>query len=139
MLVDGVSKDGNLLLNVGPTGRGRFDPHAVRILREIGEWMALHERSIRGCGASGLTPPPDCRYTTRGDRLYVHVLAWPFRHLHLPGLGDRVEHAQLLHDASEVQMTVRAPDEGTERTLTLALPTTRPPVSVPVVELFLTR
>ena len=26
MLVDGVSKGGNLLLNVGPTGRGNFDP-----------------------------------------------------------------------------------------------------------------
>jgi alpha-L-fucosidase len=133
MLVDGVAKDGNLLLNVGPTGRGRFDPNAVRILREVGEWMALHERSIRGCGASDLTPPPDCRYTRRGDRLYLHVLAWPFRHLHLPGLAGRVGYAQFLHDASEVRAEV-APDSDT---LTLVLPTAAPPVAVPVVELFL--
>lgn len=134
MLVDGVSKDGNLLLNVGPTGRGRFDPEARRILGEIGEWMALHERSIRGCGPSGHEPPPDCRYTRRGDRLYCHVLAWPFRHLRLPGLAGRVEYAQLLHDASEVRM-----DQPGDGTLTLELPTVAPPVAVPVIELFLRR
>ena len=132
MLVDGVAKGGNLLLNVGPTGRGSLDPESLRILREVGAWMALHERSIRGCGASPHTPPPDCRYTQRGDRLYLHVLAWPFRHLHLPGLAGRVGHAQLLHDASEVCTEVSEPD-----TLTLVLPTIAPPVAVPVVELFL--
>jgi alpha-L-fucosidase len=134
MLVDGVSKDGNLLLNVGPTGRGRFDPEARRILREVGQWMTLHERSIRGCGASEHVPPADCRYTRRGDRLYCHVLAWPFRHLHLPGLAGKVEYAQLLHDASEVRMETTQAD-----TLTLLLPTVAPAVEVPVIELFLLR
>jgi alpha-L-fucosidase len=136
MLVDGVSKDGNLLLNVGPTGRGQFDPEAVRILREVGDWMALHERSVRGCGtADGFgPPPPDCRYTlsANGERLYAHLFAWPYRHAHLPGMADRVAYAQLLHDASEVPMT--AADDGA---LTLHLPTIAPPVLVPVVELFL--
>lgn len=148
MLVDGVSKDGNLLLNVGPTGRGCFDPNATRILREVGQWMALHERSIRGCGASELTPPPDSRYTQHADRLYVHIFAWPFRHLHLPGLADRAEYAQFLHDASEVRMTVTAAGQQAQNTrmgslpqgtLTLVLPTIAPPVSVPVIELFLKR
>src|SRR5215216_5550068 len=52
MLIDSVSKDGNLLLNVGPTGRGEFEPKAVERLHGVGEWMRLHERSIRGCTAS---------------------------------------------------------------------------------------
>ena len=83
MLVDGVSKDGNLLLNVGPNPRGEFEPKALERLQEIGAWMRLHGRSIYGCGASEFTPPPDCRYTQTspaqsdkgGNRLYLHIFA----------------------------------------------------------------
>jgi alpha-L-fucosidase len=131
MLVDSVSKGGNLLLNVGPTGRGEFDPRALETLAGIGEWMRLHNRSIYGATASDFAPPPDCRYTQRGDRLYLHLFAWPFRHVHLPGLAGKVEYAQLLNDASEIRM------EAKEETLTLTLPIQQPHVSVPVVELFL--
>ena len=145
MLVDTVSKDGNLLLNVGPTGRGEFDPVARRTLAEIGTWMARHGRSIYGAGPSAFTPPPDCRYTQRGDRLYLHLFAWPFETVHLPGLADRVAYAQFLHDASQVlpelgeqgepNMTASgAPAPGT---LTLQLPVRRPDVQIPVIELFL--
>jgi alpha-L-fucosidase len=147
MLVDGVSKNGNLLLNVGPTGRGDFDPGAVSTLAGIGAWMDRHERSIRGAGASTFTAPPDVRYTQRGNRLYAHVFAWPHQHLHLPGLGGKVEYAQLLNDASEVAYrvidpSVRAQNTGVggqpAGTLTLTLPARRPDVAVPVIELFLT-
>jgi alpha-L-fucosidase len=131
MLVDSVSKGGNLLLNVGPTGRGEFDPRALETLAGIGEWMRLHNRSIYGATASDFTPPPDCRYTQRGDRLYLHLFAWPFRHVHLPGLAGKVAYAQLLNDASEIRM------EEKEGALTLTLPIQQPGVEVPVVELFL--
>jgi len=64
MLVDGVSKDGNLLLNVGPNARGEFEPKAIERLREIGAWMRLHSRSIYlWLWASAFTPLPACRYT----------------------------------------------------------------------------
>ena len=79
MLVDGVSKNGNLLLNVGPTARGNFDPRAVQALEGIGDWMDLHARSIYGATASPFTPPTDVRYTQRGNRLYVHIFSWPLR------------------------------------------------------------
>ncbi|MFD0339886.1 alpha-L-fucosidase [Streptomyces sp. NPDC127117] len=146
MLVDGVSKGGNLLLNVGPTGRGDLEPRAVAVLGEIGRWMDLHERSVRGCGPAPYTAPPECRYTRRGDRLYVHLLAWPLRHLHLPGLAGRVRYAQLLNDASEIIRVHIDPDRpamNTEMggqpagTLTLEIPVQRPDTPVPVIELFL--
>jgi alpha-L-fucosidase len=147
MLVDTVSKGGNLLLNVGPNARGEFEPRAIERLRGIGEWMRLHSRSIYGCTASDLVPPPDCRYTyaEHSRRLYLHLFAWPFRHLHLDGLADRVEYAQLLNDGSEIKMHVIDPDQqaqntamsGTPGALTLELPVQKPDVAVPVVELFL--
>ncbi len=147
MLVDTVSNGGNLLLNVGPNARGEFEPRAVERLRGIGEWMHLHSRSIYGCTASDLTPPPDCRYTfaPHSNRLYLHIFAWPFRHVHLDGLAGRVEYAQLLNDASEIKMRVIDPDQqaqyttmaGSPGTLTLELPVQKPDVAVPVIELFL--
>ena len=146
MLIDSVSKGGNMLLNVGPTARGEFDPKAVERLRGIGEWMRLHSRSIYGCTASEFTPPPDCRYTQNGNRLYLHLFSWPFCHVHLAGLARRVEYAQLLNDGSEIKMQVIDPHQQAQNvtmggmapdTLTLVLPVQKPDVIVPVIELFL--
>lgn len=145
MLVDSVSKGGNLLLNVGPTARGEFDPLAIDRLRGIGAWMRVNSRSIYGCGPSEHTPPPDCRYTQNGNRLYLHLFSWPFRHVHLEGMAGRVEYAQFLHDASEIryreipasQQAQNTTMSGQAGSLTLELPIQKPNVTVPVVELFL--
>ncbi|MFI1962781.1 alpha-L-fucosidase [Streptomyces pathocidini] len=145
MLIDTVANGGNLLLNTGPTARGTLEKASVERLRAVGEWMELHERSIRGAGPSTYRPPADARYTQRGDRLYLHLFSWPMRHIHLPGLAGTVEHAQMLQDGSEVlfQDTTTVdghPDDpalSDEGSLTLHLPENRPETAVPVVELFL--
>jgi len=146
MLIDGVSKDGNLLLNVGPTARGEFDDRALHVLHEIGTWMRRHKQSIYGCGPCQFTAPPDGRYTAKDDRLFLHIFSWPFRHIHLSGLAGRVEFARFLHDGSEVKREEIDPAQkpNTIRmgalppgTLTLKLPVRRPDVIVPVIELFL--
>ena len=146
MLIDTVSKGGNLLLNVGPTGRGEFDQRALDSLSGIGEWMKRHSRSIYGCtqAPEGFAAPEDCRLTWNPDtkRMYVHVFAWPFVQLHLDGFAGKVEYAQLLNDASEVRGT-ELPEhqkaiEGDHcNTLTLKLPVRKPDVTVPVIELFM--
>ncbi len=133
MLIDTVSKGGNLLLNVGPTARGQFDPKAIERLEGIGNWMKQHSRSIYGATQSEFPTPRDCRLTQKGDRLYVHVFAWPFKHLHLEGMAGKVGYAQLLNDASEIRYSESA-DSGV---LTLNLPIQKPDVAVPVIELFL--
>ena len=142
MLIDSVAKGGNLLLNVGPTARGEFDPRARRTLDAIGSWMHLHGRSIYGASQSKFSTPPDCRLTQRGDRLYLHIFAWPMRAIYLDGLSQRVDYAQFLHDGSEVFMHSGAGSRGYDHyssndTLTLELPIQCPDVLVPVIELFL--
>ena len=146
MLIDTVSKGGNLLLNVGPTGRGEFDYRAVQRLEGMGEWMRVHSRAIYGCTAAPeeFAVPRDCRYTynpvTR--RLYLHVFAWPYRTIFLDGMADKVAYAQLLHDASEVKMTKSELDSDhydrpSANELTLEIPVKKPNVAIPVIELFL--
>ncbi len=145
MLVDTVAKGGNLLLNVGPNARGEFEPRALKRLRGIGAWMRLHDRAITGCAASDFTPPPDCRYTRHGERLYLHLFAWPYRHVHLDELAGRVAYAQLLNDGSEIKRIELDPEQAPQNTtmrgsrgaLTLELPVQKPNVAVPVIELFL--
>jgi alpha-L-fucosidase len=146
MLVDTVSKGGNLLLNVGPTARGEFDERAMDRLTGIGEWMRRHGRSIYGCtqAPEEFQAPQDCRltYNAETQRLYVHLFAWPLKALHLDGLAGRIEYAQLLNDASEIRFAdASARMErwgGTgDETVTLELPVQKPNVTVPVIELYL--
>lgn len=47
-LCDIVSKNGNLLLNVGPYADGSFHKDAIKILEEIGEWLKINGEAIYG-------------------------------------------------------------------------------------------
>jgi len=142
ILVDGVALGGNLLMNVGPTGRGTFDQRAIDCLAVYGTWLRLHGRAIYGAGRSEFVPPDGCRYTQRGNRLYLHIYNWPNQYLLLDGLRGKVKYAQLLNDASEVQWPAEDADThfmppGGETTLTLLLPVKKPDVVVPVIEMIL--
>lgn len=148
MLIDGVSKGGNMLMNVGPTGRGEIDYRAQACLEGLGAWMKYHCRSIHGCGIApeGMQAPADCRYTYNAEtnRLYLHILAWPFKAIHLPAMAGKVKYAQFLHDASEVRFRDASADvhaalnqKSGPGELTLNLPVVKPNTEIPVIELFL--
>jgi alpha-L-fucosidase len=141
MLINTVAIGGNLLMNVGPTALGSFDPRARDALAVYRDWMALNGEAIYGCTQSQFPAPQDCRLTQNGAKVYVHIFAWPFKVLYLPGLGGRVDYARFLHDGSEVPLTSSAwelhqltvpPD-----TQLIHLPIKRPDVIVPVIELTL--
>lgn len=145
MLIDTVSKGGNMILNVGPTARGQFEPKVLERLHDIGEWMKQHSRSIYGTTKSEFKAPQDCRFTQNGNRLYLHIFSWPFKHIHIDNMADKVEYAQLLNDGSEIKIQRHDPEKEHNalsekidaKTLTLILPVQKPDVAVPVVELFL--
>ena len=147
MLIETVSKGGNLLLNVGPTARGVFDDRADERLEGLSRWMKFHDRSVYGCtqAPDEFKAPDNCllTYNPQTKRLYVHVLEWPFRTLHLTGYKGKIKYAQLLNDASEIRF--RESGQGGSNTaeysgendIMLSLPVERPNVEVPVIELFL--
>ena len=148
MLVNHVSRGGNLLMNVGPTARGEFDYRAINALEAYGDWMKYNSRSIYSCqeAPKGFNAPEECRYTYNPEtkRLYLHFFAWPFKAVHLKGLAGKVKYAQLLNDASEIIMRETASEIHTglnekspDNALTLELPIIKPNVTVPVIELFL--
>ena len=117
MLVDIVSKDGNLLLNIGPTPRGRIQDEFVTNLGEIGQWMSENGESIYGAGISRFSPPADSRYTQKKGMLYLHLFHYLPGWLTLPGLGGRVKYATLLRDGTDLEIK----DKGEE--LSLLMPT----------------
>lgn len=146
LLIESVSKGGNVLLNVGPTARGAFDERADKALKGMGDWMKFNDRSIYGCTqAPESFEVPDntlLTYNPKTNRLYVHLLDYPLQKLRLPGFQGKVKYAQFLHDASEIIMSEprqhnRGGDNQDKGDLDLSLPVTKPNVEIPVIELFL--
>jgi len=114
LLVDIVSKNGNLLLNFPLPNSGRLDPDEMKTLAGITQWMAVNNEGIYatkpwkiyGEGPStkvvikpngrefdpneGKKPDlgaDDIRYTTKGKSMYAFVQGWPGTEIVLPALG----------------------------------------------------
>ena len=95
MLVDNVSKNGNLLLNVVQRPDGSLDPEVETMLAQLADWNAIHGEAIFGTrpwlvyGESGLKVKggsfgedfrynaKEIRFTTKGATLYAIALGWP--------------------------------------------------------------
>jgi alpha-L-fucosidase len=146
LLIESVSKGGNLLLNVGPTARGTFDYRAQDRLASMGEWMKYNNRSIYNCtqAPEGFPTPENCllTYNPETNSLYVHLLAYPLKRFTLEGFGGKVKYAQFLHDASEIKFgkprhNVTYQEILAENDIILMLPVVKPNVEIPVIELFL--
>jgi len=145
LLIESVSKGGNLLLNVGPTGRGTIDYRAENALSEIGDWMRFNNRAIYGCTqAPEAFEVPDnslLTYNPETNRLYIHLLDYPLQNFTLKGMKGKIKYIQFLHDASEIKISNPVghwiKEEVAEGDVNLVLPVTKPPVEVPVIEVFL--
>lgn len=139
LLIESVSKGGNLLLNVGPTARGTFDHRAQESLSAMGEWMELNSRSVYSCtqAPGDFTAPANTLLTFNPitKRLYIHLLAYPMGRINLENMADKVKYIQFLHDASEIRYTTGSGEEASN--LSLQLPVQKPPVEIPVLEVYL--
>lgn len=147
MLINTVCIGGNLLMNVGPTARGCLDYRAENALAVYAEWMKYNSRSIYNCTMAEpeFTAPRGTRLTQSedGKRLYIHLIEYPYAFLEFRGLGGKIDYAQFLHDGSEILYTegkIAHFSEGrteAEDLVAFNLPTPKPNVVVPVIEVFL--
>lgn len=145
LLIETVSKGGNILLNVGPTGRGTIDHRAENALEEMGDWMKYNAKSIYGCTQAPIElEAPDnslLTYNPETNRLYIHLLDYPLQNFTLKGMKGKIKYVQFLHDASEIQ--IKEPkghwikQELAENDVNLRLPVNKPPIEIPVIEVVL--
>lgn len=101
MLVDVVSKNGNLLLSIPLNADGEYDARELAVLDGIEAWMKINGESIYGTrywaecfgegplaeAINGMTgqgfnegqnyTSADVRYVTKGDDIYATIMAWP--------------------------------------------------------------
>ena len=111
MLVDIVSKNGNLLINVVQTPEGDLEPDVMAILDDIAKWTPANGIGIYGSRPwkvygegpttiakqakgrfGGLSDTrtfssTDIRYTTKGDKLYAYCMSAPTEDIKLTSLG----------------------------------------------------
>lgn len=103
-LVECVSKNGNLLLNVGPDANGRIPDESLHILSEIGKWMKKNSKSIYNCGKASIEKPEWGYFTQNGKFLYAHVFDGNIGALPVPSIKGKVKKVRLLSDGSEMNL-----------------------------------
>lgn len=77
LLASAASKGGNILMNVGPMGNGKWDQRDVEVFQGIGKWLKVNGESIYGTKRTNLPVQPWGVTTLKGDTLYAHIYQWP--------------------------------------------------------------
>ncbi len=131
MLVTIAGKGGNLMLNVGPDGRGNIPPESARVFGEVGQWLKVNGEAIYGTSGSAVGAVSWGAITQRPGQMYLLVERRPDDgQLLVPGFGPKAKRASLLASRTDLDFS----QQGSDLVVRLpeALPDAR--VSVVVVE-----
>ena len=120
LLVQSVTGDGNLMLNVGPMPTGEVAPKEIEVLKVVGEWMAKYGESIYSTRGGPIRNGEWGGTTFRDNTVYVHVLKWPSATLKLQPIEEKIVSARALtggtvafeQNTTELKLTVPEKDRG---------------------------
>jgi len=126
-LVEIVSKNGNLLLNIPVRGDGTIDDQEVKFLAGMAQWMDINGEGIFSTRPFTIFGEASVRFTTKGDTLYAFFLGWPNKPLTIcalakgsPLVTGEVADVRLLGHDGKLSFT------RTEEGLTVAVPKKKP-------------
>ncbi|MDX3693768.1 alpha-L-fucosidase [Streptomyces europaeiscabiei] len=128
-LVTVVSRDGNLLLNIGPKGDGSVTAGSQTVLNGLASWMSTHSDSIHGTSGSPFTGEPAWgKLTKKSGKLFAHVFTWPTNgQLRIPRVDNTINRVYLLNNPS-ASLSYTVTDQ-----INVTVPTTAPNATLPVV------
>ncbi|WP_405744565.1 alpha-L-fucosidase [Streptomyces canus] len=128
-LVTVVSRDGNLLLNIGPKGDGSVTAGSQTVLNGLASWMSTHSDSIHGTSGSPFATEPSWgKLTKKNGKLFAHVFTWPTNgQLRIPRTDNTISRVYLLNDPS-VSLSYTVTDQ-----INVTVSATAPNATLPVV------
>ncbi|MDP4129543.1 MAG: alpha-L-fucosidase [Bacteroidota bacterium] len=111
LLANVASKGGNLMLNIGPDGKGNIPPYSVRYLRATGKWLQKFGESIYG-STYGLIPAQPWGVTTsKPGKLFLHVMNRPEDgKLLVPGMNVSIHKIMQLDNKRPVTWKLKGTD-----------------------------
>ena len=126
-LVNNISKNGNLCLNVSPKADGTIPDDQQQVLRAVGRWLKTYGEGVYGTRAWTVSDERGVRFTCRGDSVvYAFAVRWDGKPFALRTLSDlSIDSVTCLADGRPVAF--RHTDDG------LLIDATMPDVTDPVV------
>ncbi len=115
-LMENVSRNGTMLLNITQHGRGDLDPEVVRICKDIGAWLKINGEAVYGSRPFEVYGEKAVCYTRNQGNVYATLLDWKGKPIVLKALRaggvtlGKVSKVELL--GSDLAMTFVQNDQG---------------------------